>query len=200
MKTRSRRGFSLLEMMVVLAIVLIMSGIAVPTLMRSLQRYQLESAVRNIANVLMRARYEAIRQNRLIGTIYVGPTGGLPARYGIDVNDNGALDAGEPYIFAARSMSLTTLSGSFGKPDYTDLAGPPSLRIGFSPEGKAYIRSGVTWALAPKIQAIFFVRGSGTTFIEQFMDPKRHAGSVTVTPAGRIRVWRVEGSGGWQTF
>lgn len=197
MRGRPERGFSLMEMMVVVAILLILSGIAIPSLLRSIRRYQVESAVRNVANIIMQTRYEAIRRNQRVSTVYAAPTGSLGPRYGIDTNGNNTLDAGEPFIMGNRNMTLTGLAGSFGRSDYTSLSAPPGLRIAFSPEGTAVDAAG---AMVANVQSIFFVRGNGATFMEQFSDPNRFAGAITVTPAGRVRVWRLEAPGGWSTF
>ena len=49
-----QRGFTLLEMLVVVFIVLIMSAMAVPALFRSIRGYQLEGAARKVSNMIVR--------------------------------------------------------------------------------------------------------------------------------------------------
>ncbi|MCH7765411.1 MAG: type II secretion system protein [Acidobacteria bacterium] len=66
MQRTKQRGFTMLELLVVVFIVLIMSAMAVPALFRSIRGYQLEGAARKVANVIVRARFEAVQRNRRI--------------------------------------------------------------------------------------------------------------------------------------
>jgi prepilin-type N-terminal cleavage/methylation domain-containing protein len=106
MRFRNRqRGFSLLEMMIVITLMIIIAAFATPTLVRTIRNYQMESAARQVSNTILSARYEAMRRNRRVCTLFqrVGNEG----RYGLDLNgadrdpcDDGsrALTGTEPYI------------------------------------------------------------------------------------------------------
>jgi type II secretory pathway pseudopilin PulG len=54
------RGFSLVELVIVLAIAMIVMGMAVPGIRRSLQYYALRSAVTSVSGAIQSARYQAI--------------------------------------------------------------------------------------------------------------------------------------------
>ena len=60
---RNAKGFSLLELMIVLGIVMVVSAISVPSLIKANRGYQLQSSAREIAQVLQAAKFKAIGSN-----------------------------------------------------------------------------------------------------------------------------------------
>ena len=61
---KNQRGFSLTELMVVVAVMGIMGMIAVPTLVTALPGYRLKSSARELCSNMRKARSLAIKQNR----------------------------------------------------------------------------------------------------------------------------------------
>ena len=57
------RGYSIIELLVVLGIFGILSGIAVPSLARTYRNYQMDDAASQVAGIVKFTRYEAIRRN-----------------------------------------------------------------------------------------------------------------------------------------
>ena len=57
------RGYSIVELLVVLGIFGILSGIAVPSLARTYRNYQMDDAASQVAGIVKFTRYEAIRRN-----------------------------------------------------------------------------------------------------------------------------------------
>jgi prepilin-type N-terminal cleavage/methylation domain-containing protein len=62
--TLSRRGFTLVETVMVLVLAGMLVGIALPRFRESRQRYQLDTAAYQLAGDLRRAQVEAIRRNQ----------------------------------------------------------------------------------------------------------------------------------------
>ena len=58
-----RNGFSLVELVLSLAVLLVITTLAVPVVVRSLQSYQLNSTASQLAGMLKFAKFDAIRQN-----------------------------------------------------------------------------------------------------------------------------------------
>src|SRR4029077_16047383 len=54
------RGFSLIEMVIVVAISLILAGIAIPRAVEALRQYRLRSAVASLTGAIQSTRYQAI--------------------------------------------------------------------------------------------------------------------------------------------
>jgi type IV fimbrial biogenesis protein FimT len=61
---RNSKGFSLVELLAVIAIILILAVLTTPNILRAVRTYRLTSASREVASLLQRARYDAVRLNR----------------------------------------------------------------------------------------------------------------------------------------
>jgi len=186
MRRRGERGFSLLEMMAVVAILLILGAMASPSLMRAIRSYRLESSTRQIADILKRTRYEAMRRNQRIATAYQAPTGARGAELGIDFNMNGTLDTGEPR--AQMPPYLLIYEWSYAPyevswPDYTNTM--LGTTITFGPDGTALEQSGGNWQLASNIPSVYLYTWVGDNYI------------VTVTPAGNVKSWKLTMAPPW---
>jgi prepilin-type N-terminal cleavage/methylation domain-containing protein len=67
-RTRRSRigGFSLVELAVSMTVVLILSAIAIPSLMHSVRTYQLNSVAGSVSDILKFTRFEAVRRNKAV--------------------------------------------------------------------------------------------------------------------------------------
>src|SRR5215475_2624303 len=74
-KPRGANGFSALELVIAMAVVLILSGIALPSISTNMRVYQLNSVAARVADQLKSTRFDAIRRN-IPQTCYVSPFGG----------------------------------------------------------------------------------------------------------------------------
>jgi prepilin-type N-terminal cleavage/methylation domain-containing protein len=70
------RGFTLLELLMVVAVFAIVSGMAVPALMTSSAQIRLSSATRQVERELQQARMKAVRGDRTIRLRFNCPTAG----------------------------------------------------------------------------------------------------------------------------
>ena len=64
---RDQRGFSVIEMVVILMIIAVVSAFVVPQIMSYMRMYRLGVGGRNVATALQRARYLATSNNTLAG-------------------------------------------------------------------------------------------------------------------------------------
>lgn len=64
------RGFSLLELLVILGIALVVSGMATPIVQSSMANYQLQATVSSVAGVIQSTRYQAISQGYPLQVVF----------------------------------------------------------------------------------------------------------------------------------
>jgi type IV fimbrial biogenesis protein FimT len=71
---RDRRGYSFIELMIVLAILASMALIVTPWFIKSAQRNQVKSAARSVAITLTAARMSAVRRDRQVSVVIASGT------------------------------------------------------------------------------------------------------------------------------
>src|SRR5260370_32055123 len=107
MRFNSRRrmaGFSMVELIVVLAIGMIMTAIALPTAITQYRQYRLTSTAENLSSILQACRTDAIRFNTNV-TCYFSPVpGGFT--FWSDENNNFVADPNEPQYFFPGDLQL----------------------------------------------------------------------------------------------
>jgi type II secretory pathway pseudopilin PulG len=190
-------GFSIVELVASLSIMLILTAIAIPTLMRSFRTYQLNDAATRLAAMLKFTRFEAVRQNKQVNfMMQVSGTGWL---VGTDSNHNnnntGPLDPYEKQELIAGfatllpsgvappptaittalgGATLTTKSGSVGTITF-DARGAIRTAIGGSVSGSTYV-----FYIGSQIDLEFGFR------------------AVILLPSGSTQVWTAPNGGPWQ--
>jgi prepilin-type N-terminal cleavage/methylation domain-containing protein len=179
---RTARGFSVVELVVVLAIILVLSSIAIPSLLSSMRTYRISSAASSFSALLQRARFEAIRRNTPI-SVRTAVVGGNTAVY-IDVNGNGALDPDEPMVLQTSDIQFVAAGGSVPGPattGYPAAVSPPGI-ITFG------VRGTVNYPGAPTDYISYLGNPAG---------PNLFYGAVTVSQMGQIKAWTAPAGGGW---
>ncbi len=202
-RARADRGFSMLELLIVVAILLTMMAVATPSLMRAIASYRLESNARAVSSLIQRTRFEAMRRNRTTCTGFVD-VGGGEGRYIMDVTGKTpdpcfetppTLDPNEPAVGTPSNVmwylkGAPQLPPSFkGLPagyDGTTMVVPADYRVIFSPRGTAMVDDGAgNLIIANQIQAICLL-GRRDSDLPDVDD----AVLITVTPVGSVKLFK----------
>jgi len=93
------RGFSLIETVLVLGVILVVTAMAVPLVQSSMANYQLHSSVSNVSGAIQSTRYQAISQGYPFQIVFDKTAGTYqlksnPALDGVFVNVGGAVPIG----------------------------------------------------------------------------------------------------------
>ena len=111
--SRSARGFSLLELIIVMAISISIVAFATPTFLRAFYTIRLKSAASNLSGLMQQARIQAARRNAVI-TVKYRINANTQQAY-IDFNNNDQWDAPEERLVEmvrTRSSSKCSVSNA----------------------------------------------------------------------------------------
>lgn len=182
-----KKGFSTLELLVVVAITLVIAGITLPGMVQSWYGLQLRATAGEVADLMQRARMQAARAN-------ISP--GIPIRYRVtngvqqvyaDFNNNNAWDQAEPII------DLPRITAAAGAPNGG--AGAPTAFVDtMDTSAGAPCDNACTLAFSPRGLPCSLAGGACPTpspsyFVYYFQDGRPNGwAAVLVSKAGRTRV------------
>ena len=192
------RGFTLVELVTVVAILLIIGGFATPITLDFIHASRIQGTATDFASLLQVGRIRSIQADTSYKTyILAGP----PEEAYVDLNKNGGtqVDVGDPDI---------EISGEVAAIAATSAPSTPNLKGQFLPSGSTLtVNDGLSTPVvfSPRGLPCTSVSATGgsvcdssglaTAFWVFFQDNRTQAWvAVTVSPAGRIRRWRYIGT------
>ena len=110
----NKNGFTLIEMMIAIAIIAILSAVAVPNYITHRNNQQVSRAVREIYSALQSAKMSAITDNINVFVAF-SPGTGSSGTYQVfeDLNNNDASDAGEEIAAGEMPPGIEMVSANF---------------------------------------------------------------------------------------
>jgi prepilin-type N-terminal cleavage/methylation domain-containing protein len=188
-QAEAQQGFSLIELLIVVAISMIAAAMALPLVSNAVNQIHLSSSATDYANLLQRARMRAVQDDTYY-QIQTTTLSGDPIAY-VDINKNGSYDNGEPMMVFASGVTykaqsagpaLSNLKSQF-LPSTAQTTLQPTMIPIFGPRGLPCLVSG---------SACPYLDASGNPvsyllFIQNTQNNRWEA--VTLNPAARIREW-----------
>jgi len=177
----SERGFTLAEIMVVVAIIAIMTAVAVPSITTAIAHTKLRGASSNLAGLMQSARIQAVKRNRTMTVRFVN-RGNVPFAFAKSVDDT-SLDSAN----TSQEVQIGTNTYQIAVPPGT----PPELTatvLSYTPLNYPELIS-----FNPRGLPCKYVSGVCTTngFIYYVKDTARSNtwSAVSISPGGRVKQW-----------
>lgn len=190
---RAAAGFSMVELVMSICVMLVLTALAIPSLMRSVRTYQLNSAAAGVSDMLKFTRFEAVRRNTQIN--FITQASGTGWLVGTDSNNNGTLDPIEKQQLISGYATLLP-AGTAPPPNAIQaaLGGVPLITlygangtIAFDARGAVRPANGAAIASNPYV---FYVGNAADT------DSGYRA--VVLLPSGSTQTWTAPAGGPWR--
>ena len=125
-KMKNSKGFTLIEVLIVIAIIGVLSAIAIPSISSWLPNYRLKSAARDLYGAAMKAKGEAVKRNVNCAITFNQQIGGISQAYivYVDADTDCEFDAGETIVSQLtnwpKQVMLDTTEGGGDGLTFTD--------------------------------------------------------------------------------
>jgi|GEM_PF-3117464 len=212
---RTEKGFTLVELMMAVAITLILTSLVVFNLLGELPKYRLRSTANKVAATLQYLKIRAVTNNRIAWLeVNYGGSGSHYYTGFVDEDGSGTADSAE---YVATALDFPDMEGTvpcFKLPPNISFGFPDGFTSGTGPDGSPFPGDGnfiTTYSAGGSSSGGFIgYRPTGVPVINPSanMTPatpmviyltnsldEGYAVSVQIT--GRVRVWRWSSSGGW---
>jgi prepilin-type N-terminal cleavage/methylation domain-containing protein len=209
------RGFSVIELLVVVSIILILAGIAIPNFVAAMHTSRLRGAVSDFAGLSQTGRIRAVDDDRYYSLYMLAANGSSSQQGYVDIfpqNADGtsgtggqAYNAGDPLVVISAEVSEQPQGAAPGTAALKALLLPANSPI--VPQDGSVAASPVTFSprgLPCKPAAgVCDSLGGPQAYWIFFQDTvTQNWGALTVSPAGRIQKWLFSGgaAGTWTKF
>ncbi|HEY2236231.1 MAG TPA: prepilin-type N-terminal cleavage/methylation domain-containing protein [Candidatus Angelobacter sp.] len=192
-------GFTLTEMIVVVAIILAVAGMAIPNLTRAIDASRIKGSAQALAAAYQDARIRAT-QNDTSYQVLISPPGISPAQICIDLDRDGTCSAGDPVTTFPGQVRVSNLGVPVplgpAQLNYqtidTEHSSAPGNGLTWNAVGLPCQQSSAGTCIATGwVQYLQFFRGNGDVMYA----------AVTVSPTGRVKTWTFipsgNGNGTW---
>jgi len=208
---RGQRGFSLLELLICLAVMMVVTVAAFPTINKNLQIIRLQSSAQDVATFAERARILSVKNNTTYSIVFTTVNNVQVAC--IDTNYDGTCGLAEPAVAMAKYVSLVT-DGSGPSPNQITCGPVGSMACPAGFTGLNYVQQGPTAFVSyndrglpcvgpvPTNEPIGtrcdeVVNGNPIGFLYKFVyvganNPTYAA--ITITPTGLVSEWLYNGA------
>jgi len=189
------QGFTLIEMMIVMSVILILAAMSVPRMMIAISDISLRYSAMDFIGLVQSARIQAVRKN----TFYTVQLGTLPsgdAAYYVDLPKAGNYVNGDPMLPTSANLNVHLGPGSGAPNETAFLAGrnfvvdntgsPPS----FSARGLPCIATPASCPMVPGQGFVVFISKAAVFGNVPWV-------AVVINPSGHTQLWTSDTNGNW---
>lgn len=180
-------GFSMVELCLVVALMLVLSAIGLPRLVTSMSVYKLNTAATSLQNLIEQARFNAVRRNTTISLRQTAISG--QAAFYVDIPNSGAYVNTDPVYVVPTTVQVAPAAAPAG--GTTGLANTAALGAGcisFNSRGVVdYTNCG------GGVQSVWFISLGMTNGTGEYR-------AITLTPMGQAKTWTAAAGGNWGTM
>ena len=193
--TKKPQGFSLLELMIVLVVVLILAAIAVPRLMSTVNDISLRYAASDFSGLVQSARIQAVRKNTSYTILQGNLPSGTPAFY-LDLPKAGVYTNGDPMLPIGPGITVWPGIGSGAPNEGTFVANlnftvnPGGAPPSFNARGLPCVAAANACPQTPGQGFVLFMSKAAT------MGGVPWA-AIVINPSGHIQLWTSDINGNW---
>ncbi len=191
-RTRGSRigGFSMVELAVSLSVMLILTAIAIPSLVRSIRVYQFNDAAARVSDMLKFTRFEAVRRNKQIN--FLVRASGTDWLVGTDSDGSGTIDATEKQQLISGFVTLLPAGGSPGPPS------PGSITATLGASSTLTTLSGAAGSVTFDARGAVSPLAAYVLYLGNATDPEFGYRAVILLPSGATQIWTAPSGGPWQ--
>ena len=187
---RPAHGFSMVELVIVVAITLVVAAVAIPGVFAATQNFKLRSSASGLSGIVQKARMLAVARNGFY-PVLTTTSGGTTYAF-IDLNGSGTMNAAAENTNIFLPDNVVFDPGGSHPSDTTIRNGLDAVYAlpEFNPRGlPCFVSAGVCTVNANQMYITFLRqdRSLGTP----------GWAAINVTPLGRVQVWTWDGSN-WQ--
>jgi prepilin-type N-terminal cleavage/methylation domain-containing protein len=183
----ARRGFSVLELLIVITILLVLGVIAIPNMLTVISNARLQGGGTNLSGLLQNCRMLAVKQNSTM-TAHFTVLGNGPTVYVKQADDTSSLNSKDTQVQMGAPLTMVTPPSGPGAP-----AALTTTELGFTAASTdpSFNSRGLPCAYSGGV-----CTNSGFVYYFKDTRPMGRSGwiAVSVSPAGRIRRWVYNGS------
>ena len=184
----SDRGFSMIELLVVLFIIIATSAIALPNFIKMFRASQLTNGATQVADILKQTRFQAIRRNTPVVCRIAGSSTSTTIWADVDGNPTGA-DPGEQQTLLSGAVNLVAAGNVPGTGALAAGVGTNVVLVPVSPTNGTYTFD-QRGAVNPASVYVSYVTNSAL--------PALGYRAIVLLPSGSIQIWTGDTAGNWQ--
>lgn len=186
-------GFTMVELVVAMAVIMTIMGVALPSFLQAYRTYQLNDAATQVAGILKFTRYEAIRLNVAAATplkAQFRQSGTSPVLSNVftDSDNSGTVQNTEKQILLTGNVNLVTASTPPNSAGLAAAVGVTTLtNVSLTSGSIAFDQRGAVTPAAVNV-----------LYIGNLALPNLGNRAVILLPSGSVQIWTTDASGNWQ--